>query len=82
MKIINYCYLPAVREDSRSFLENKTPHNMAKTLNILKWCVNIILGLGSWLAVSENPNDLTPNFIGLACFFLLIIINRKDERAN
>lgn len=55
---------------------------MAKTMNILKWCVNIVLGLGCWLAVSENPDNLLPNFIGIACFYLLIIINRRHERTN
>lgn len=52
---------------------------MAKTKEIVKWCVNIILGLGCWLAVSENPYDITPNFIGLVCIALLITINKKEQ---
>lgn len=51
---------------------------MAKTSHYVRWTVNIILGLGCWLAVSENPYDITPNFIGLVCIALLIVIN-KDK---
>ena len=49
---------------------------MAKTLNIIRWCVNIILGFGCFLVLNENPDDITPNFIGLICIALLIAINK------
>lgn len=49
---------------------------MERTLNALRWCANIILGLGCWLIVNEG-DSFVPNIIGLACAALLIVINRK-----
>lgn len=49
---------------------------MAKTLQVAKWVVNIILGLGCWLIVNEG-SSIIPNLVGLACAALLIVINRK-----
>ena len=52
---------------------------MAKILHRLKWAANVLLGFGCFCALSENPDNFTPNIIGMACFILLIIIN-KDRK--
>lgn len=51
---------------------------MSKTIHYLKWLGNIILGLGSILALNES-DTFVPNFIGIACFYLLIFFNRKKQ---
>lgn len=51
---------------------------MEKTLETLRWCANIILGLGCWLIVNEGESFI-PNFIGLACAALLVVINKNKE---
>ena len=57
----------------------KNSIDMAKTLqHYAKWVVNIILGLGCWLIVNES-DTFVPNFIGLACAALLIVINRDKK---
>lgn len=56
----------------------KNSIDMAKTLHFAKWVVNIILGLGCWLIVNES-DTFVPNFIGLACAALLIVINRDKK---
>lgn len=53
---------------------------MEKVFNIVRWCVNIILGFGSLLVLNENPDDLTPNFVGFICIALLIAINKDSEK--
>lgn len=51
---------------------------MEKTMNALRWCANITLGLGCWLIVNEGKS-LVPNLVGLACAALLVIINRDND---
>lgn len=46
-----------------------------KTLRII---LSIILALGGMLIFNES-NSFTPNFIGLACLALLVIINADKE---
>lgn len=54
-------------------------HNdMGNTLNTVRWCANIVLGLGCWLIVNEGES-LVPNLVGLACAALLIVINRDND---
>ena len=55
---------------------------MTKTLHHIRWVANVLLGLGCFLVLNES-DSFVPNFIGLACYILLIIINRdNDERTN
>lgn len=51
---------------------------MENTLNTIRWCANIVLGLGCWLIVNEGES-LVPNLVGLACAALLVIINRDND---
>ena len=51
---------------------------MTKAMHYCKWAINILLGFGSFLILSENPENLTPNFIGAICIALLVAIN-KDK---
>jgi hypothetical protein len=46
-----------------------------KTLRII---LSIILALGGMLIFNEG-NSITPNFIGLACLALLVVINADKE---
>lgn len=46
-----------------------------KTLRII---LSIILALGGMLIFNES-NSFTPNFIGLACLALLVVINADKE---
>jgi hypothetical protein len=46
-----------------------------KTLRII---LSIILALGGMLIFNES-NSITPNFIGLACLALLVVINADKE---
>ncbi|MBR5118889.1 MAG: hypothetical protein IK100_09625 [Muribaculaceae bacterium] len=41
----------------------------------MKTIVNIILGIGSMLALNENLEALWLNVIGIGCFALLLVIN-------
>lgn len=52
---------------------------MATTKEIVKSITNILLGCGVMLVFNENPENLVPNFIGMACFGLLIYINKDDN---
>lgn len=52
---------------------------MEKTRNALRWCANIILGLGCWLIVNES-DTFVPNLVGLACAALLIVINKDNNQ--
>ncbi len=61
---------------------SKKQNIMEKALNIIRWCMNIILGTGCLLVFNENPDNFTPNLIGLACFFLLIVINNDRKWKN
>lgn len=57
----------------------KNSINMATLQHYAKWVINIILGIGCFLVFNENEYDITPNFIGLACAALLIVINRDKK---
>lgn len=52
---------------------------MAKALHYLKWAANVLLGFGCFGALSENPDNLTPNFVGFICIALLIAINKDRD---
>ncbi len=55
-----------------------------KTLRIVRFIVNVILAAGTLLVFNES-DTFVPNFIGLACGALLIVINPKGDawmRAN
>lgn len=58
---------------------------MAKMFKTLRWCANAILCVGLIGVVNESDTFI-PNFIGLGCFIILIIINKDKanghERAN
>ena len=43
-------------------------------MKTIKTIVNIILGLGCCFIVNEG-DDLTPNFVAIACFALLVVLN-------
>ena len=49
---------------------------MAKTLEILRKVANVPLCIGVF-AVFNESDTFVPNFIGLACAALLIVINRE-----
>lgn len=51
---------------------------MAKTKSILKWCANIILIIGVF-GVFNDSSSFVPNFIGLGCFLMLLIINKNQQ---
>ena len=40
-----------------------------------KHIINVLLGIGSLLALNENIKALYLNFIGFACFAILIWLN-------
>ena len=42
----------------------------------MKMAINIILGILGLFLVFNESDTFTPNFVGLACFALLIYINR------
>lgn len=55
-----------------------------KTLRILRFMANVILAAGCLLVFNES-DTFVPNFIGLACGVLLIVINPHGDawmRAN
>lgn len=52
---------------------------MTKALLILKGVANLLLSIGLFGVFNENPDNFVPNFVGLACFILLIVINRKNN---
>lgn len=41
----------------------------------VKTIINLLLGFGSMLSLNENFNALYLNFIGIACFALLLWLN-------
>ena len=43
-----------------------------------KTIINIALGFGTLLVFNESTS-ITPNFIGIACFALLIVVNCDKE---
>lgn len=47
-------------------------------MRTIKIILSIILGLGSCLIFNESTS-ITPNFIGIACFALLIVVNCDKE---
>lgn len=51
---------------------------MERTSHYIRWCANVILGFGSLLALNESETFI-PNFIGVACFYALILINRRKH---
>jgi len=44
-------------------------------MKAIKLIVSIILAFGGMLVFNENPETFTPNFIGLACLALLVVVN-------
>ena len=50
-------------------------------MRTLKTIVNIILGFGC-MAIFNDSASFMPNFFGLACFVLLIVINAPDSLIN
>lgn len=52
---------------------------MAKAKDIIKSVANYVLAIGCFAVFNENPENLWPNFIGLACFGLLIYINKDNN---
>lgn len=44
-------------------------------MRVIKWTINVLLGFGSFLALNENFEALYLNFIGIACFALLVTLN-------
>ena len=52
---------------------------MTKTLQHIRWAVNVLLGLGCLLVFNES-DSFVPNFIGLACYILLLIVNNPNIR--
>lgn len=51
---------------------------MKKTWRNIRLAVNILLGCGCFAVLNES-DSFTPNFIGLACFALLIVINPTGD---
>lgn len=50
---------------------------MQRVLHITRHIANVLLGIGCF-AVCNESDTFVPNFIGLGCFVLLLIIN-KDK---
>ena len=50
-------------------------------MKAVKIIINIILGCGLMCVFSEGDSFI-PNFIGLACFALLIAVNAPDSLIN
>lgn len=57
-------------------IHTKYIYIMAKTLEILRKVANVPLCIGVF-AVFNESDTFVPNFIGLACAALLVIINRE-----
>lgn len=55
----------------------KNTYNMQRVLHITRHIANVLLGIGCF-AVCNESDSFIPNFIGLGCFVLLLIIN-KDK---
>lgn len=50
-------------------------------MKVIKFILNVVLGLGTWLILNESDNIL-PNLIGMACFVTLLWLNRDMEEAK
>lgn len=48
-------------------------------MKAIRIILSIILALGGMLIFNENPETFTPNFIGLACLALLVVVNIDKE---
>lgn len=48
----------------------------------MKTIVNIILGIGSILALNDNADAIYLNFIGVACFAILLATNTKSDSTD
>ena len=59
-----------------SFETNKLQY-MDKTLEKLRLTASVLLGFIGIPLVFNESNTFVPNFIGLACYALLIVINRN-----
>lgn len=48
-------------------------------MKAIRIILSIILAFGGMLVFNENPETFTPNFIGLACLALLVVVNIDKE---
>lgn len=48
----------------------------------LSLIIDIVLGLGILMVLNDNPDNFTPNFIGLACLGLMILKHRHDIKTQ
>lgn len=51
-------------------------------MKTIKLIVSIILAFGGMLVFNENPETFTPNFIGLACWAVVIALNADKATIN
>ena len=51
-----------------------------KTYKIIRLVINIILAMGCFMVLNES-DSFTPNFVGLACFVVLLYINRNNNES-
>ena len=49
-------------------------------MNAVKLIINIVLAVGCFLVFNES-DSFTPNFVGLACFVVLLYINRNNNES-